>query len=262
MRNKTIETVEEIRKKLKVNPSIEDLLRWNSDPRKGVQTALEQYSRRRRKEDEEHKRIRNLFRYEEELYKEGYALVAGTDEAGRGPVAGPVTVAAVILPREWYCEGLNDSKKISRKKREKLFEMIRKESVAYSIVHVSAAEIDSENIYQAVVNGMIKATGQLNPYPDYLLSDAMPLTLSIPVQPLIKGDAKSGSIAAASILAKVSRDRLMELYDKEYPEYGFALHKGYLTEAHQDALQKYGPTIIHRKSFEPIKSMMINEEKR
>lgn len=249
------ETIAVIKQKLAMNPSLEDLLRWGEDPRQGVQTALQQYAKRKKRAREEHSRLLKMYRFEDLAYREGYVHIAGTDEAGRGPVAGPVTVAAVILPPHWECVGLNDSKKLSPAKRDLLFDQIREAAVAYSVVHVSAAEIDSLNIYQAVLRGMETAVLQLEVSADYLLSDAMPVKLQIPVKSIIHGDALSASIAAASILAKVSRDRLMKLYAEEFPEYGFDIHKGYLTEMHRKAIEKYGPTPIHRHSFEPIRSM-------
>ncbi len=250
-----METIQEIQQALRAEPSAEDLLRWSSDPRKGVQKELAAFAKREEKKRLEEKRLAALYTFEEKYYAKDL-LVAGCDEAGRGPVAGPVTVAAVILPPHWQCSGLNDSKKLSAAKREALFEIIRKEAIAYRIVHVSAAEIDRLNIYQAVCQGMKKAVEELNPAAGALLSDAMPVAVDMPIEALIKGDSRSASIAAASILAKVSRDRLMDLYAQEYPGYGFEIHKGYLTEAHRAALDTLGPCAIHRQTFEPIKSMI------
>ncbi|KWZ78805.1 ribonuclease HII, partial [Anaerococcus hydrogenalis] len=172
------------------------------------------------------------------------------------PVAGPVTVAAVILPPHAMLDGLNDSKKLSAVTREKLFKEIIETAIAYKILHIPVEVIDSVNIYQAVLDGMQAVTMSLQPAAQVLLADAMPVALPIPVQAIIRGDSQSASIAAASILAKVSRDHVMEELDIQYPQYGFAAHKGYLTEHHLSMLKKYGPSPVHRKSFEPIKSMI------
>lgn len=249
------ETIAFIRERLAANPTPAELLRWSADSRTGVRQAVAAYTRREEKRRAETERLQKLYTYEREWYVQGKFLVAGTDEAGRGPVAGPVTVAAVVLPPELELVGLNDSKKLSAAKREDLYQRIREEALAYRIVHVSAAEIDRVNIYQAVINGMEQAIRELQPAAEAVLSDAMPLAPGVPVRAIIHGDALSASIAAASVLAKVSRDHLMDLYDREYPGYGFALHKGYLTELHLHKLQELGPSPIHRRSFEPVKSM-------
>lgn len=209
------------------------------------------------KESKDRQRVAALYEYERQASEEGFKLVAGVDEAGRGPLAGPVAVAAVILPKEIYLPYLNDSKKLSEKRREILFDMIKEQAVAYSVVFVDKNTIDRENIYQATQNGMYDAILKLNPKPDKILIDAMPLEkLPIPHLSIVKGDAKSASIAAASILAKVTRDRFMREMDAIYPEYGFKNHKGYGTKAHIEAIKKYGPCPLHRETFEPIKSMI------
>ena len=209
------------------------------------------------KESKDRQRVAALYEYERQAREEGFNLVAGVDEAGRGPLAGPVAVAAVILPKEIYLPYLNDSKKLSEKRREILFDMIKEQAVAYSVVFVDKNTIDRENIYQATQNGMYDAILKLNPKPDKILIDAMPLEkLPIPHLSIVKGDAKSASIAAASILAKVTRDRFMREMDAIYPEYGFKNHKGYGTKAHIEAIKKYGPCPLHRETFEPIKSMI------
>lgn len=250
------ETIAMIRSRLAEIPTPEELLRWSLDARLGVRQALQQYARRQDKVRKEHERLRALYRYEEHWYAQGKLNIAGTDEAGRGPVAGPVTVAAVILPPHAMLDGLNDSKKLSAVTREKLFKEIIETAIAYKILHIPVEVIDSVNIYQAVLDGMQAATMSLQPAAQVLLADAMPVALPIPVQAIIRGDSQSASIAAASILAKVSRDHLMEELDIQYPQYGFAAHKGYLTEHHLSMLKKYGPSPVHRKSFEPIKSMI------
>ncbi len=187
---------------------------------------------------------------EKSLYAEGYRLIAGVDEAGRGPLAGPVCAAAVILPEDLVIEGINDSKKLTEKKREKLFDIIIENAVAYSIEFSSPDVIDKINIRQATSLAMHNAVKNLETATDFVIVDGNDnIPFDIPYRYVVKGDAKSQTIAAASILAKVSRDRLMVELDKEYPEYGFAKHKGYGTKAHCEAIQKYGVLEIHRKSF-------------
>lgn len=192
---------------------------------------------------------------EEKKYRlEGYRLIVGVDEAGRGPLAGPVFAAACLLPPEFLSEEVNDSKKLTEKKREALFPVIKENALAYGIASCSAEEIDSYNIYEATKIAMRKAISQIQiPY-DLILTDAMPLkNLEAPVIPIIKGDAKAENIAAASILAKVSRDHFMMELDKKHPEYGFRNHKGYGTKEHLEALSKYGPIEgVHRKTFSPV----------
>ena len=195
----------------------------------------------------------NLYKYEEELYDAGFKVVCGVDEAGRGPLAGPVVVAACILPPFLRIPGVNDSKQLSEKKREELYKIIIKNAVAYNIVFINEKIIDKINIYEATKKGMLEAIAGLKVEPDYVLIDAMPLNeLKTSNKSIIHGDALSASIAAASILAKVTRDHYMEAMDKKYPNYGFARHKGYGTKAHLEALEKYGPCAIHRKTFTPV----------
>lgn len=187
---------------------------------------------------------------EEKYAAEGFSVVCGTDEAGRGPLAGPVYAAAVILPAGLVIEGLNDSKKISEKKREKLFEIIKAEAVSYGIASASEEEIDTINILNAAQLAMRRAVAMLTPRPDLVLVDGnVAREFEMKAVPIIGGDAVSPSIAAASILAKVSRDRVCLEMDAKYPEYGFAKHKGYPTKAHMDAVRQYGPCPCHRGSF-------------
>ena len=190
------------------------------------------------------------FEYEEKRYAEGYTAVCGCDEAGRGPLCGPVVAAAVILPFGEIIEGLNDSKKLSEKKREALFDIIKEKAVAYCIAEASAEEIDEINILNASMLAMRRAVERLPVKADFALIDGnCSRGFNIPTETVVKGDAKSYSIAAASILAKVTRDRGCIELDKEYPEYNIAKHKGYPTKEHMDAVRKYGPSPIHRKSF-------------
>ncbi len=190
------------------------------------------------------------FEYEEAKYLEGYTAVCGCDEAGRGPLCGPVVAAAVILPRGIEIEGLNDSKKLTEKKREKLFDIIKEKAVAYAIAEASPEEIDDINILNASMLAMCRAVESLSVKADFALIDGnCSRGFKIPTETVVKGDAKSASIAAASILAKVTRDKGCIELDAMYPEYGIAKHKGYPTKDHMDAVRKYGPSPIHRKSF-------------
>ena len=220
-----------------------------------MQTILRRYERTQREQE----RLDAMYVYERAAIAAGHAIVAGVDEAGRGPLAGPVAVAAVILPQECYLPHLNDSKKLSHAVREELFAQIIEQAISYHVALMDADMIDRMNILQATRTGMYEAIAALTPAPDEVLIDAVELPkLSMPSQSIIKGDAKSASIAAASILAKVTRDHLMESYDIQYPHYGFAKHKGYGTREHIDAIRKYGICPIHRKSFDPIRSMLNN----
>lgn len=191
------------------------------------------------------------FQFEKDAIEKGYKFVCGVDEAGRGPLAGPVCAAAVILPFGTEIEGLNDSKKLSEKKREALFDVIKEKALAYSIAFASVEEIEEFNILEATFIAMNRAIDSLNQKADFALIDGnrVPKGIKIPCQTVIKGDAKSQSISAASILAKVSRDRLLLEYDKQYPEYNFQKHKGYGTKEHTDLILKHGVCPIHRKSF-------------
>lgn len=188
--------------------------------------------------------------YENKLREQGFNYVCGVDEAGRGPLAGPVCAAAVILPQDTIIEGVNDSKKLSEKKREELFDVVIEKSLAYCIAFGSVEEIEEHNILATTMNTMKRAVEGLSIKADYAIIDGNRLPdLDIPAEYVIKGDAKSMSIAAASILAKVSRDRLMLEYAKEYPQYCFEKHKGYGTKLHNEMILKYGPSEIHRISF-------------
>jgi ribonuclease HII len=191
---------------------------------------------------------------ERELRARGFHAVAGIDEAGRGSLFGPVFAAAVILSPERPIRGLNDSKQLAAERREVLAERIRERAVAWAVRAVDAATIDAVNIYQASRMAMRLAVGRLNPAPDFLLVDAVPLELNVPQRPLIKGDARCHAIAAASILAKTHRDACMRAWDEIFPGYGLAAHKGYSTPEHYRALETLGPTPLHRLSFEPVRA--------
>ncbi len=200
--------------------------------------------------EEERARIYEMLSYEREKRNEGYKYIAGVDEAGRGPLAGPVYAAAVILPDDVFIEGINDSKKLTEKRREELFDIIREKAIAYNICSVDEKRIDEINILNATFEAMNGAVTGLSVTPDYVLIDGNRIKdMTLPHETVVKGDAKSISIAAASILAKVSRDRFIGKMAKIYPEYGFEKHKGYGTAAHNEAILKYGPCPIHRRTF-------------
>lgn len=204
---------------------------------------------RARKIEAEKERLLKMQKFERPLYEKGIKYIAGIDEVGRGPLAGPVVTCAVILDSETLIEGVNDSKKVSEKKREKLFDVILENCVAYGIGMASEKVIDDINILNATKRAMMESIENLSVYPEHILIDAVRLETEVPITPLISGDANSISIAAASIVAKVTRDRMMREYDSIYPEYGFAQNKGYGTAAHIEAIKKYGPCPIHRRSF-------------
>lgn len=193
-----------------------------------------------------------MLEYENELYKKGIKLIAGIDEVGRGPLVGPVVAACVILPKNFYHEDIKDSKKLSEKKRNELYKLIMKKALSIGIGVVSSGRIDKINIYQATKEAMKLAIENSKIKPEYLLIDAMKLDIDIPSKSIIKGDTLSESIAAASIIAKVTRDAMMYELDKEYPEYDFKNNKGYGTKKHLEALKEYGVIEEHRRSFAPV----------
>lgn len=237
--------------------SLKDLPRlmeaYSADERSGVQAEIARAKKRLEALEKEKERTRALQQYERKYESAGF--VCGIDEVGRGPLAGPVVAGAVILPRDCGILYLNDSKQLSARKREELYEVIMREAVATGIGYASPARIDEINILQATYEAMREAIGKLAVKPDILLNDAVTIPgVNIRQVPIIKGDAKSVSIAAASIIAKVTRDRLMVQYDSVFPGYGFAANKGYGAAAHIEALKQLGPTPIHRRSF--IKNFM------
>ncbi|EHJ52191.1 ribonuclease HII [Streptococcus macacae] len=236
------------------------LLVFEKDKRVGVQNAVKQRKKELQFNRDEDLRLENMLFYEKELYAKGYQYIAGIDEVGRGPLAGPVVAACVILPRMSKIKGLNDSKQIPKKKHEAIYQRVLKKALSVGIGIVSNQMIDQINIYEASRLAMLQAIKQLSKdeiKPDYLLIDAMHIDSAIPQRSIIKGDAKSMSIAAASIVAKVTRDKLMADYNQIYPGYDFAHNAGYGTKNHLNGLRQYGITPIHRKSFEPIKSMLL-----
>ncbi len=201
--------------------------------------------------EKELERLTKLKEIEKDLYEKGFKNICGIDEAGRGPLAGPVVIAGVIMPKDSMIEGVNDSKKVSEKKREKLYDQIIEEAISYSVAIVGQDVIDDINILNATKQGLTEVVDGLDVKPDLILVDALTHinTRGIPYDSIIKGDAKCYNIAAASILAKVTRDRIMRQWDEVYPEYGFINHKGYGTAKHIEAIKQYGLTPIHRKSF-------------
>ena len=203
----------------------------------------------------------DLLKYEKELYDKNIKLIAGVDEVGRGPLVGPVVAAAVILPVNYHLEGLNDSKKLSEKKRNELYPMIIRDAISYGIGVIDSKKIDEVNIYEASRLAMCAAIKNLKVKPEHILVDAMPLYLDIPSTSIIHGDALSASIAAASIVAKVTRDNMMYELDKKYPNYGFAKHKGYPTKSHLEALSKYGPLDNYRFTYGPVKKYLSSKGK-
>lgn len=246
-----VRKIGEIKEELKATADTElseFIQRYAADERAGVRTMLAKAQKRQEKYEKEILRIEALKVYERKYAD--YALICGIDEVGRGPLAGPVVAGAVILPKDCNILYINDSKKLSEKKREELYDVIMERAVATGIGMASPARIDEINILQATYEAMREAISKLDPQPDLLLNDAVTIPqVEIHQVPIIKGDAKSISIGAASIIAKVTRDRLMVEYDKVMPEYGFASNKGYGSAAHIDALKKYGATPIHRRSF-------------
>ena len=199
--------------------------------------------------------MNDLLKYERELYQEGYKLICGCDEAGRGPLCGPVVAAAVILPINYKLEGLNDSKQLSEKKRDMYYDILIKEAVSYGVGIIDAKEIDEINIYEASRKAMLEAISKLNVKPDYILTDAMPLPIE-QSKPIIHGDALSLSIAAASVIAKVTRDRMMYELDKKYPMFGFKDHKGYPTKKHLENISKYGILSNYRRTYKPVRDLI------
>ena len=250
-------TIKEVKERLAMideldHPLFEELI---LDGRAGVQAAISKRKRELQKQVDEDLRLEKMLAYEKELYTQGIQLIAGVDEVGRGPLAGPVVAAAVILPENCKIPGLNDSKKIPKSKHKEIYEAVLQNAIAIGIGVKDNQVIDQVNIYEATKLAMMEAIGQLDPQPQHLLIDAMKLDLPISQTSIIKGDANSLSIAAASIVAKVTRDQMMEEFDREYPGYDFAQNAGYGTAKHLAGLDKLGVTPIHRRSFEPIKSM-------
>lgn len=200
--------------------------------------------------------IKDIYSYEDELTKKGYKYIAGTDEAGRGPMAGPLVVAAVILPNGYRLDKLDDSKKLTSKTRDELYDIIMRDALEVKVEIISVEDVDKLNVYMASKKGMTDCVLKFKLPVDFVLTDCMKLDIEIPFLDLVKGDSKSASIAAASIIAKVTRDRIMDKLDEEYPQYGFKKHKGYVTKYHLEMLEKCGVSDVHRKSFTPVKKYL------
>lgn len=204
--------------------------------------------------------MEDLYALENKLHAEGYRNIIGLDEAGRGAMAGPVVVAGVILPEGFVIPGLNDSKKLTAAKREVLYRIIKKEALEYRISFITAAEVDRLNVYQASRVGMLRCIKKTHLPLDYVLTDAMPLDVGFPLLSIVKGDGKCAAIAAASIMAKVTRDRYMISLAKVFPEYGFEQHKGYVTKMHLARIAEFGACCRHRQSFAPVKKIKISKK--
>lgn len=237
--------------------SDEELKAWEQDERKGVQQMLMKWRKQKEKLSALEEKYRAMSTYERDLRREGIRWIAGVDEAGRGPLAGPVVAGAVILNEDFLLPGLNDSKQLTEMMREKYYGEImgNAESVGVGIVEVG--EIDRLNIYQAAKKAMVEAVEALRVIPEHILADAMDLPLLIPQTSLVKGDSHSVSIAAGSVVAKVTRDRLMRELDGKYPQYGFSRHFGYATAEHLQSLKRHGICDEHRRSFAPVRDLVV-----
>ncbi len=250
-------TINEIKQKLSsiTNEADPFLVECQSDHRKGVQQLVEKWFKQYEQQRKLQSQFYSMLRFEREAKKNGFHLIAGIDEVGRGPLAGPVVAAAVILKEDCYIPGLTDSKKLTALMRERFYDMIHEQAEAIGVGIVSPSIIDEINIYEATKLAMSKAIENLSKTPTYLLLDAMKLNVQIPQTSIIKGDSQSISIAASSVIAKVTRDRIMVDIANQYPEYGFDQHMGYGTKQHLEALNIHGVTEHHRKSFAPIKEL-------
>jgi ribonuclease HII len=254
-------TIAEVEQKLFKNDDVkEDFLDYlKNDERKGVQRMLLKWEKQEQLKKQLHDQFISMTSFERKYRAEGFQFIAGIDEAGRGPLAGPVVAGAVILPEDFYLPGLNDSKKLNELKRDEYFEAINSQALAVGVGIVSAADIDEINILQASKKAMLAAISQLKTSPDFLLIDAVKLDTPYPFEALIKGDSRSISIAAASIVAKVTRDRLMKEISLEFPQYGFQANMGYGTAEHLKAIQEHGVTPHHRKTFAPVRECINND---
>ena len=256
-------TIKEIKELLATVKELDSpvFLELEKDTRSGVQKEISKRKKIIQAELDENLRLEKMLTYEKDLYKQGLTLIAGVDEVGRGPLAGPVVAAAVILPQGCKIKGLNDSKKIPKKKQLEVFQAVQDQALSIGIGIIDNQVIDQVNIYEATKLAMKEAISQLSLQPQHLLIDAMKLDLPISQTSIIKGDANSLSIAAASIIAKVTRDELMKDYDQQFPGYDFSANAGYGTVKHLEGIEKQGITAIHRLSFEPIKSLVSSKQK-
>ncbi|HYK73650.1 MAG TPA: ribonuclease HII [Pseudoneobacillus sp.] len=256
MSNKTIQEVEKLLNEIDDHDHIL-IKELSNDSRKGVRQLLERWEKKKNQQKEAKLKFNEMTVFEKKYRSNGYQWIAGVDEVGRGPLAGPVVAAAVMLPKDFYLNGIDDSKKLSEKKREEYFKVIQEEAIAIGIGIVNSEIIDEINIYEATKKAMNIAVSSLSMQPEVLLIDAMKLETPFLVESIIKGDARSISIAAASIIAKVTRDRMMKDFSTQYPFYRFEQNMGYGTKDHLNALDKYGITPIHRKSFAPVKDLYV-----
>jgi ribonuclease HII len=255
MNNKTILQIKQLLEKEKLQEK--EIAVLKKDHRKGVQLLIQSYEKRKRKETELKKRFIKMCHYENSAYKNGCQFIAGTDEAGRGPLAGPIVAASVILPANFRLLGLNDSKQLNEETKKYFFSVIKQEAVSYGISVISSEVIDKLNIYEATKLAMRDAIIQLEPVPNHVLIDAVNIThLPCSSESIIKGDEKSISIAAASILAKVTRDEIMQQIHNEYPVYDFKSNMGYGTKHHLQSINDHGISPYHRKSFAPIRNLV------
>lgn len=257
MKKKSIAELKQLFKEKTVDDTYVDSLRM--DERKGVRQLVERYDREKQKQQEQRLKFKEMCRYEQKGYANGYRFIAGMDEAGRGPLAGPVVAAAVILPRNFTLLGLDDSKQLNEATRQAFFEQIKQQAVSYEISIVNNQLIDKLNIFAATKHAMYEAVYQLDPFPDHVLIDAITLDkLSCSSEAIVKGDQKSISIAAASILAKVTRDHIMKQIDTAFPQYGFASNMGYGTKHHLSMLMRHGISPYHRKSYAPVRNTQFS----
>ncbi|GLB59367.1 ribonuclease HII [Cytobacillus sp. NCCP-133] len=257
-------TIRQIDEKLNTIDIQDDpfVLSIQKDDRKGVQKLLNKWHSRQLLQKKVYEKHIEMTQYENRYRSQGFRFIAGIDEVGRGPLAGPVVAAAVILPKSFFLPGLDDSKKISEQKRNKFYEEIQAKAEAIGIGVIDPEEIDRINIYEATKKAMLSAISGLNLKPDFLMVDAIKLVTPFPLEAIIKGDAKSISIAAASIIAKVTRDRMMAEIASSCPQYGFAQNMGYGTKEHLKAIKTHGITPHHRKSFAPVKDYMQKANRR
>ncbi len=257
-----IKSIPEIEETLKTKRGVTDSLirELEQDERKGVQALLMKWKKQQEQEKSLKEKYSEMTRFERMYRSQGFHMIAGVDEVGRGPLAGPVVTAAVILPEDFYLPGIDDSKKLTEKKRLEFDAIIREQALAISVALIHAQEIDEINIYEATKKAMKTAIASLDPAPDFLLIDAMKLETPFPSESIVKGDAKSVSIAAASIVAKVARDDWMKQLAHTYPAYGFDHNAGYGTKEHIEAIHAHGITPYHRKSFAPVKDYLVSQK--
>lgn len=252
-RDKSIKEIKEWLESVDYLPPEPEFSHLLEEKRSGVIALLERIHRKRSLVKQQEQLWQEMSINERRLHNQGYRWIAGVDEVGRGPLAGPVVSAAVILPEDFYLPGLNDSKKLSKQTREEYYEIIQQRAISIGVAIISVEIIDQINILQATYRGMTEAVAQLAPVPDYILVDALTLPMDVPQEAIIGGDSKSVSIAAASVIAKVTRDRIMSEMAAIFPQYGFDQHMGYGTKEHLEAIVRHGVTVHHRRTFAGVK---------